>query len=863
MSAGRPLRAGGSLLTRWKLSTPQCVLILFVAYFATAYLSLFLRESTISITAIWPPSGLALAALLLADRKRWPWLAATIFAANALANLCVGRTWLTCLGMATTNTSESLLAAWCILRAVGARPTMREMKDVFALTFWGALFAAGMTSYLGGLLILGASGDSYRRIVIGWWIAVASGMLSVTPAVLLLASLDFTRWRRVLRGRVLEVALLAVASAGVISLVFGAEPRQSGDPMRSPILVVPFLMWAAMRFGPVGAVLAVHVLAASSVWLTAHGQGPFADSRMSAYENVLSLQVFLASLSIPTLALGALLAERWRVEEELLESQSTARRAEEFAHIGSWIVEFDRESTASWSREKARILGISTEALRGTLEAFLSLVHAEDRARVEQAVHASRMDGVAYSVEHRIVRPDGNVRWVHGMGDVVRDASGRPSRMIGVLQDITKRKQDERLLDGQKRILETLARGVRLDAVLHDLIRFIEREAEGAACSVILGEMQADNGFRVQRAVGSKIVAESLKAMRGAVFAGDMGTCGAASASKKLEVSADIAADPRYRDLRSVLLPLGLQGSASAPILGLDGSLLGTICLLLPAPRSPSEFELRLIETAANLAAVAIERSRDAEAILKMNSELEQRVLERTAQLEAANSELEAFSYSVSHDLRSPLRAIDGYTNIVLEEHVDSLGAGARRQLAMISSSARRMGELIDDLLEFSRLSREPLRVERLDPRSLVDSVLQELLDPSADQPLDVRIRSMPACTADPSLLRQVYVNLIDNALKFSRTRRPAILDIGAGERDGEVVYFVRDNGIGFDMRHASQLFAVFQRLHNCSEYPGTGVGLALTQRIVQRHGGRIWAESEPKMGTTFYFTLLPRGGRG
>ncbi len=241
------------------------------------------------------------------------------------------------------------------------------------------------------------------------------------------------------------------------------------------------------------------------------------------------------------------------------------------------------------------------------------------------------------------------------------------------------------------------------------------------------------------------------------------------------------------------------------------------------------------------------------EALAELNRTLEEKVRSRTAELERAVSELEAFSYSVSHDLRAPARAMAGFAGILREDHGAALPPEALRALKRIEDSATHMGRLTDDLLEFSRTGRTPLTLAPVDMRALAASVAQELAGPEASP---VRIGRVPPARGDAALLRQVWRNLIGNALKFSREARPPVIEIGGERRGAAVEYFVRDNGAGFDMKYAGKLFGVFERLHSPEEYEGTGVGLAIVQRIVQRHGGRVSAEGAPGQGATFRFTL-------
>jgi signal transduction histidine kinase len=246
------------------------------------------------------------------------------------------------------------------------------------------------------------------------------------------------------------------------------------------------------------------------------------------------------------------------------------------------------------------------------------------------------------------------------------------------------------------------------------------------------------------------------------------------------------------------------------------------------------------------------ERNRE---VLALNSELAQ----RAAEVEAMNKELEAFSYSVSHDLRAPLRHIDGYIEMLLEEAGETLSEEAKRHLAVIADSSRHMSDLIDDLLDFSKSGRVELHAERVDLGPLASDVIRSLEMGTRGRAIEWDIEDLPAVRGDPALLRQVFVNLIDNAVKYTRQRDSAVIRIGsAGVQQGRQVVFVQDNGVGFDMKHAAKLFGLFQRLHRADEFEGTGIGLANVRRIVARHGGTVWVEAEPGRGATFYFSLEP-----
>lgn len=245
--------------------------------------------------------------------------------------------------------------------------------------------------------------------------------------------------------------------------------------------------------------------------------------------------------------------------------------------------------------------------------------------------------------------------------------------------------------------------------------------------------------------------------------------------------------------------------------------------------------------------------------INRLNADLERRVTERTAELEAANKELESFCYSVSHDLRTPLRHIDGYIGLLEKESGDRLSAEAERYLQVVAAASRNMGRLIDDLLAFSRMGREELREDVVDLDLLVKESIELLRPEMQGRNIVWKLAPLPAVRGDHSMIRQVFANLLGNAIKYTGPRDPAQIEVGcSGDADGRRVIYVRDNGVGFDMQYAGKLFGVFQRMHRADQFEGTGIGLANVRRIISRHGGRVWAEAEEGRGATFYFTLRP-----
>ncbi len=271
-----------------------------------------------------------------------------------------------------------------------------------------------------------------------------------------------------------------------------------------------------------------------------------------------------------------------------------------------------------------------------------------------------------------------------------------------------------------------------------------------------------------------------------------------------------------------------------------------------------------LLVALAGVGALFLWHAREAQAadeIRALNAQLEQRVRERTSQLDGANKELESFAYSVSHDLRAPLRHISGFSEMLASRSSDQLDEKGRHYVGVITSSVRQMGDLIDDLLQFSRTGRAELQITEVDMSELLREAMQPLAPMCAGREMVWSIDALPGVRGDPALLRQVWANLLDNAVKYTRGRSPARIEVSTGDGDGlmEDVFVVRDNGVGFDMQYAHKLFGVFQRLHSSTEFEGTGIGLANVQRIVHRHGGRAWAEGELGKGASFYFALPRR----
>ena len=304
------------------------------------------------------------------------------------------------------------------------------------------------------------------------------------------------------------------------------------------------------------------------------------------------------------------------------------------------------------------------------------------------------------------------------------------------------------------------------------------------------------------------------------------------------------------------LLASGVHHYAVMPMIA-GGQLIGALSFGGETPHLPA-VQMGIAREVATQLAIAVAQARLYARVKHHADELEYRVKARTVELEIANKELDAFTYSVSHDLRAPLRAIDGYARMLEEDYGATLDAEGNRLLGVVRAHSRKMGQLIDELLAFSRLGRAPLQTRPVPMEPLVRQVIDELSTDTNGRRIEFAVSPLGEIEADPVLLKQALANLVSNAIKFTRDKDPAVVEIGrrSGERAEAAIYYVRDNGAGFEMKYYDKLFGVFQRLHSTTEFPGTGVGLAIVQRVIHRHGGRVWAEATPGRGATFYFTL-------
>ena len=506
-------------------------------------------------------------------------------------------------------------------------------------------------------------------------------------------------------------------------------------------------------------------------------------------------------------------------------------------------------ANAAWER----LTGLAATSCLGN--GWIQAIHPEDRASVVEEWNDYVASGHDFSHEFRFLTPQGSVRWVHCRTVPIGMGAEPVTGHAGAAEDITERMNAEielrKLHDELEiRVQERTQRLAQANEVLVAEIAERKKAEEDLRST--------DNRFKVVARATNDAIWEWDLALNELWWSeGFHNTFGYDPSDNQPDAWANrVHADDRQRvvsSIRSLIHSGGEFWSEEYRFLRHNGEYAYVFDRGYVIHNDES-VPIRMIGAMMDITA----RRHAEDEVKKLNAELERRVEERTRQLEAANKELETFSYSVSHDLRAPLRAIEGFARVLQEDNSSQLDAEGRRHLDIIISSSRQMAILIDDLLTLSRLGRQELRRHLVRMKDLVQRVWNEI-EPSVKRPVTLQLETLPDASGDEALLRQVWANLIANAVKFSAARPSPRVTIGSRAEGDQTIYFVTDNGAGFDMKYADKLFGVFQRLHSRDEFDGTGVGLAIVNRLIQRHGGKVWAEAKVGEGATFSFSLPHR----
>ncbi len=719
-----------------KSNRTTLLLAVAVCYAIAGCVGLAILPGYIRGWALWPPTGLGLAAVVLLGYRALPavWVGAVL---TALVALCGSARWgareaIAALFVGLGVTVQAFFGAWIVRRFARGAEVLHRPGTVLVFVGLGAILSTSVNATAGTLVCaLAGVGDAAATWAgwVRWWLADVFSTTVLTP--LLLA------WRAPRRPALRsqgwwEAGAMILVLALLLGLGFGALLRPETRGTSLAFLVIPGMVWAALRFGLRGTTSVCFLVACFAVFQTVRGAGPFAV--VSLPESLLLLQTFLVVVCWMTLVLAAGVAERHEIDAGLRASEGRFRELFE---------EVKRLNT-----ELQRRLDELQRTLAERKQAESALRESDTRLRL--ALAAGRMG--TWSLE---------------------------------------------LSNGER---------VRLSPELESLFGFTPGQFDGS-----LGSLMA------------LIVPEDREVVRQGI--------------------ANTSSQPGEHELQFRFLAPGRSPG-----------------WLLARGRAETEGG-----KSVRLAGVGIEITAQKEAeqeVLRLNRELERRVGERTSQLEAINKELEAFSYSVSHDLRAPLRSVRGFSEVLLERYADKLDARGKEFLRRVCESSQHMDRLIEDLLKLSRVGRSELQHRPVDLSALATAIAGDLQQAEPQRSATVLIAPGLKAHGDERLLRIVLENLLRNAWKFTSKAPEARIEVGL--RRGEPpAFFVRDNGAGFDMAYADRLFGVFQRLHSSSEFPGTGIGLATVQRIINRHGGRVWAEGAVNKGAAFYFTIPgPDGSR-
>ena len=812
-----------SATRRWRHQPPMRVaayaLLLSLGYYLGATLGFALTFQPHPVSTLWPPNAILLAALLLAPPRFWWVLLLSAFPAHVAVELGSGVPMPMILCWFMSNCCEALIGAICIRRFSAGALRFDALQRVGLFILFGVFLGPVASSFLdaGFVKLIGWGADSYWRI---WMMRTLSNVLAaltLVPVILIAAHTGWGSLRRVSARRWGEAVLLAIA---VVTIGFVAFDASGPNHENVPTLVyapLPFLLWSALRFGPGGLSLSLLATDFLAIWGTIHGHGPF--TTVSPIETVFSLQAFLILMAVPLMFLSAVITERHNTAEALRESEARYRSVVETQT--ELICRYKPDTTLTFVNEAyCRYFDKTRDELIGSK--FINLI--PPGAQDEALSHIkSLLENPRETIhEHKVLLPGGDgIGWHQWVNPAILDAEGNIIEFQGVGRDVSEmRRAEEELRQSEERwrlVFDNSAVGI---LVTNPQCQFF---ATNAVYEHLLG-------YTKEQLVGLTLF--------------------------------DVIEDEYQRTIRGLIDELltgkRSQGQIEMQFRRSDGQSIW-VCSSISAVHDDYERPLYLIAIVEDIT----ERRRTREALNELNAALEQRVAERTAALDAKSRDLEAFAYSVAHDLKAPLRGIDGYSRLLIEDYVDRLDEEGRRILCQVRSSTNQMGRLIDDLLAYSRIELESPSCQNLEVQSFIESLVEQRKKELQNWRIEfVTSIDQGNANVDAGAFEQALRNYIDNAVKFTRTVPTPRIEVGAKQHEAAWRVWVRDNGVGFDMKHSKDVFEVFRRLHHDEEYEGTGLGLAIARKVIERMGGRVWVESAPGQGSTFFLEVPARHDR-
>jgi len=540
--------------------------------------------------------------------------------------------------------------------------------------------------------------------------------------------------------------------------------------------------------------------------------------------------------------------------------ESNERLSASITAAGTGTFRWDlRGDRLDFDASLVQLFGFSGAQTPTTLLELLHLIHPDDRARVEAASRRIVESGDSLDLEFRVIQPSGAIRWLEGKGRTFFDDAGALAYMTGACVDITKRKQAEMFVWRQRDVLEQIVQGAPLVDVLEALTLDLEQVAERSLFAMVM--MTDRDGKHLFAAAGRRCPPAWRRVIDGIEIGFEGASCGAAAARQERVVVRDVMTSPYWSRHRTEAIRLGLRACWSTPILSSHGKVLGTFAVYAPDPSAPTDSEIRFVEIVTRTAAIAVERDHSEAALKESQAQLaehaqrlEERVQERTARLQETISELESFSYSISHDMRAPLRAMQSFAQILAEDCGDRIGPEGKDCIRRIIGASERMDRLIQDVLTYSRVTRTEVDVMPIDVETLLDGILESY---PQFQPPRARIeiqRPLARVIGNEASLTQCFSNLIGNAIKFVAPGVTPHVEIWSELDGGRVHLHVRDNGIGIEPEAHDKIFQIFYQLDR--SYAGTGIGLAVVRKAAERMGGGIGLTSNPGCGSTFHLDL-------
>ena len=573
---------------------------------------------------------------------------------------------------------------------------------------------------------------------------------------------------------------------------------------------------------------------------------------------------------VETLTPDRLDAEVESLREQLREAQAARRESEERLHT---LFSYAPEAIVMLDAETGRFIDVNprAEVLFGLSRERLVQLGPIDVSPAYQPGGVSSLESANTHIQAVIDSAESTFEWWHCNAEgqqfpcevrLVRMPWGNRSVIRGSITEISVRKQFELCERGRSQVLERIARGDSLTDVLHTLVNTIEELLPGMVCSVLI----LDQETRCLHFGAAPSLPQFYnQAVEGLKIGPATGSCGTAAHTGRRVIVPDIRNHPNWAAYQAIVEQLDLRACWSEPIVSLEATVLGTFAMYFREPREPVRLELDIIEISAQLAAVAIEHDRTKKLLSDMNASLERRVASRTQALAEANQELvrsndelRQFAYIASHDLQEPLRMVTNFGQLLQRSMPDDTDAESNEWLGYVVEGGQRMQSLIRDLLEYSEIGYQSRPFQSVKLERVVQLVLSNLRASVQDTQAEITCDELPTIVGDKPQLAQLLQNLISNAIKF-HDKPPPTIHLAAQLQDDEWIISVRDRGIGIAPEFYSRIFEFFRRLHNRDRFPGTGIGLAICKRVVERHGGRIWVESTPGEGSTFFFTLPVR----